>query len=279
MKISALFVLLTLFIFANFMLVALIIKDTDILVALTWIVDKNYHTPLFLFVAVQAVLFFCIYFILISPITNLSKHLAYVIEHNDSKTNKLSGKSMWIQEINDMTINYNELLEHIEKDKLIIAEKSQTDELTQIFNRRKFNFELEKEHSRSARYHRKYVVMMLDLAHFKNINDVYGYETGDYVLIQVSRHLMRQLRSQDILARTGGNKFSIILPETDEDSGKIIAERVINSTEQLKLIYDEDLLSVSVNIGSACYPVDCSNFNDILTTAEQRMYENDENKV
>jgi len=101
-----------------------------------------------------------------------------------------------------------------------------TDQLTGIFNRRKLNESLASEVEKAKRYKRPLALLMIDIDHFKQINDTYGHQVGDYTLTAVSEILTRSIRNSDIAGRYGGEEFMIICPETSEDSAKMMAEKL-----------------------------------------------------
>jgi diguanylate cyclase (GGDEF)-like protein/PAS domain S-box-containing protein len=111
--------------------------------------------------------------------------------------------------------------------KQIEAEKmAETDPLTDIYNRRKFSQLLDQEIDRVERYNRSLAVILLDIDHFKRINDTFGHDAGDSVLKKISRLIRENIRSVDTLARYGGEEFVIILPETTLKKAMTAAERI-----------------------------------------------------
>jgi two-component system cell cycle response regulator len=100
------------------------------------------------------------------------------------------------------------------------------DPLTDIFNRRQFNVDLQREVERSSRYGRKLSVVMLDIDRFKHVNDVYGHQAGDVVLQEIARLAEQHIRKIDIFARYGGEEFCILMPETDISGAVNLAEKL-----------------------------------------------------
>src|SRR6056297_90252 len=127
-------------------------------------------------------------------------------------------------------------------------EMAVTDSLTGLHNRRYAMFELDRILTRPGR---GVAVMMLDLDHFKQINDSHGHSVGDEVLRHVARRLQAQLRSGDLLARIGGEEFLVALPDTDRSSALDCAERLraAVSGEPVKLSGDTPPLSVTLSVG------------------------------
>ncbi len=100
------------------------------------------------------------------------------------------------------------------------------DPLTNTFNRRKFSRELKKEIGRVLRYERPLSLIMLDIDFFKQINDKYGHQAGDYVLQEITRLVNKYVRKTDVLARYGGEEFVVLMPETDINGAKYLAEKL-----------------------------------------------------
>ena len=109
------------------------------------------------------------------------------------------------------------------------------DVLTKLSNRQKFNKELNYELQRSIRYEHDFIVAMFDIDHFKKVNDTYGHDIGDEVLINLSKIVEKTLRETDLLARWGGEEFMILLPETDIKNGLKILEKLRNLIQNTNL--------------------------------------------
>jgi diguanylate cyclase (GGDEF)-like protein len=125
------------------------------------------------------------------------------------------------------------------------------DGLTELYNRRHFLHLAEVEWDRFKRYERQLSFLMLDIDHFKSINDRFGHDFGDKVLIAVAGVCRDGKRNSDIVARLGGEEFAILLPETDLDSAFVMAERLRMNISQLRIEAGNTLLSVTASIGVA----------------------------
>lgn len=129
-----------------------------------------------------------------------------------------------------------------------------TDSLTGLYNRRHFFKLAEIEVSKLKRNKRPASCHMIDIDHFKNINDTYGHIVGDSVLIEVGKRIKQGIRDYDILARYGGEEFVVFLPETDLEEAMLVAERVRANIVGSKIEINEKTkipLSVSIGISSA----------------------------
>ncbi|HVS01354.1 MAG TPA: GGDEF domain-containing protein [Thermoanaerobaculia bacterium] len=109
---------------------------------------------------------------------------------------------------------------------LAISDLVMRDGLTEIFNKRKYEEEVQREVARAVRYDRPLTLVLLDIDHFKAINDNYGHLCGDFVLKQVSDRVREVLRPEQTFARVGGEEFVVLCPETSSDQGAVLAEKL-----------------------------------------------------
>jgi two-component system, cell cycle response regulator len=123
------------------------------------------------------------------------------------------------------------------------------DGLTGAHNKRYFLEFLEREIARCARYRRPLSLLMLDIDHFKAINDQHGHLTGDFVLRELSRRLLVRVRREELLARYGGEEFAAVLPETDLNGGRIFAEQVRRLVADAPFEYEGDRFEVTISVG------------------------------
>lgn len=123
------------------------------------------------------------------------------------------------------------------------------DTLTGIYNRRKLMEEAEKELYRIERYGGDVSVLMLDIDFFKNVNDQYGHLAGDMVIQRVAQACKTRLRSIDIIGRYGGEEFAIVLPETNKESARIIAEQIRERIAEMVVDYNGKCISITISIG------------------------------
>lgn len=151
--------------------------------------------------------------------------------------------------------------------------QAQTDHLTGLCNRRHF-FELaESELNRSIRYDRPLVLLVIDIDHFKQINDAWGHAAGDMVLQRVSELIHESLRSSDILARYGGEEFAVLLPETVETEALTVAERICSTVANgVIALPAPERVYVSVSIGLAGVRECTKSLNALIGNADRAMY-------
>lgn len=151
-----------------------------------------------------------------------------------------------------------------------------TDPLTGAFNRRWLERVLVGEVERCARFGRIFSVLMIDLDHFKAVNDRYGHRQGDAVLVEVARRLATVCRANvDTLARVGGEEFVCVLPETPPAGAAAVAERIVGAMRAEPFLHHgrDDPLRVTVSVGAALYPQDGLTPESLLAAADRALYE------
>ncbi len=155
-----------------------------------------------------------------------------------------------------------------ETERLAIA-----DGLTGLYNHREFQKQLQAEIDRSKRYNREFSLLLLDIDHFKKLNDTFGHLTGDAVLKDIAAILREQVRSVDLPARYVGEEFAIILPETSGEGAFLVAERIRNRIyEHIFKTRDGNRAMISATIGVATFPHDADTRDEIIDAADQAMY-------
>jgi len=147
------------------------------------------------------------------------------------------------------------------------------DDLTQIYNRRVFYTEAEKQIEIAHRYHRPAAVLMLDLDNFKQVNDRYGHHSGDEVLKHFIRICKDSVRQTDFLGRTGGEEFAVFSPETDLEDALLLAERINEHTSASSLVVDAKTIQYTVSIGVAILVKTTDNIDVLLSNADKALYE------
>ncbi len=149
-----------------------------------------------------------------------------------------------------------------------------TDPLTGLLNRRAFMERAEKERCRSVRYQKRLSILMIDIDHFKKVNDNYGHAAGDQVLVAVSSVFKHSLRDIDLIGRYGGEEFIILLPESDTSSLLTVAERIRKSVEDTRINVDSMSIHLTVSIGAADFvPSESSSLDILISQADKALYQ------
>ena len=147
------------------------------------------------------------------------------------------------------------------------------DGLTGITNRRQFLSLAEAEWSRFQRYHRPLTMVMLDIDHFKSINDRYGHATGDEVIRSIARSCSDGKRASDVTGQIGGEEFAILLPETDLAQAHLVAERLRETIAARLYSYEKINYRITVSIGIAAASLSMSGVSALLRDADTALYQ------
>ncbi len=145
--------------------------------------------------------------------------------------------------------------------------------MTGLANRRHFMALAAAEWSRFQRYYRPLSVLMIDVDHFKSVNDRYGHAVGDDALIAVANACLEGKRSSDIVGRIGGEEFAMLLPETDLYQARIVADRICKAVAASTLRAGEVHFKVTASIGFAAATVSMPGFEALLNAADQALYQ------
>jgi diguanylate cyclase (GGDEF)-like protein len=167
------------------------------------------------------------------------------------------------------TVAVDNVLLHEEAQRLSI-----TDGMTGLWNYRYFTMTVTKEIERAARFDRPLALLMLDLDHFKEVNDSFGHQRGDAVLIELAGRIRAEARDVDTIARYGGEEIVVVLPETDETGARQAAERLCNAVRR-KPFGDpgQPPIRLTVSVGVAVFPVHGSTASSLLACADAALYE------
>lgn len=154
-----------------------------------------------------------------------------------------------------------------------IARVSVTDGLTGLANVRQFREHMQREHSRARRHGEPYSVLMMDIDHFKKINDVYGHPAGDTVLREIAGIFRDTVRSTDFPARYGGEEFIVFLPQTRLPEAALVGERIRVSVERFVFAAPSPMIRCTVSVGIADYlPGGEGTERDVIGRADQALY-------
>lgn len=148
-----------------------------------------------------------------------------------------------------------------------------TDGMTGIYNRRHFMTLADIEWSRSGRYRRPMSFLMIDIDYFKSINDRFGHEVGDQMIVHLTKVATACKRDSDVLARIGGEEFGLLLPETDLAQALLVAERLRREVAENPLVADTDRISTTISIGVASRDEAMTGISDLMKVADRALYE------
>jgi len=148
------------------------------------------------------------------------------------------------------------------------------DELTKLGNRRFFNANFDNIYQIAGQYCKTFSLAILDIDHFKNINDTYGHPVGDFVLKGLARWIKENIRSTDIPARTGGEEFAILLPETTKISAVSVLERLRKKIASKTFVKrrEKHRIKITISIGVATFPDDSTDKEDLFKKADEALY-------
>ncbi|MBI3570226.1 MAG: diguanylate cyclase [Gammaproteobacteria bacterium] len=203
------------------------------------------------------------------PLREFEKGVAHFSNENLSYRLTLDNHD----EIGRLALEFNTMAERLMTHRQKLEELSVRDGLTGLYNRRELEKRLHEEIQRARRYSRPLSVLMLDIDHFKNVNDRYGHQAGDEVLITVADLIQLNVRPVDVVCRYGGEELAVILPETDEEGVRTVAERIRGTVEDsITTTPQGDMVHVTVSIGLAIYPGHGETPATLIHAADQALY-------
>lgn len=166
------------------------------------------------------------------------------------------------------------LQDSLKKSNQELLQLSNTDPLTHLSNRRFLMETLDKELKRSARCNSPLSLIMVDIDHFKRVNDTYGHQQGDVVLVEVAKVMLEHLREYDMAARFGGEEFSLVLPETELLPAVQVAERLRHSASQMAFSGQLQDLKLTISLGVATFPHGrVRSVDDLVREADEALYQ------
>ena len=176
------------------------------------------------------------------------------------------------------SINRN-IVSHIEDHEALASsvgelhKRSITDGLTEVYNRRHFFETAEHMIELSKREQKTVSLLMLDIDHFKTLNDTYGHQAGDTVLVDLAKEIQGMTRSSDIFARIGGEEFALFLYDVSIDDARVIAQNICNTIEEHPFIYNEKSLEITLSIGVAEIGKEVNTLDKLHHQADKKLYD------
>jgi len=147
-----------------------------------------------------------------------------------------------------------------------------TDGLTSVYTRRYFLERFDEEIKRSRLHKNSLAFLMIDADHFKMVNDQHGHLTGDAVLKEVAHTIQEGVREIDIVGRFGGEEFCVVLPETDLDGARVVAERIRKAAEEKLIKAYDNALHITLSIGISVFPADGKLLEELMDKADWALY-------
>lgn len=177
-------------------------------------------------------------------------------------------------ELEQLAHTFNWMADNLEQSQRELMELATIDGLTGVLNRREFNRRLTQELERSRRGNYSVSLLMIDIDHFKKLNDTYGHQSGDDALRHVSWLIRREVRPGDLPARYGGEEFAVILPHADTEDAFVVAERLRNLIASEKVpISEGQTLQITASLGCATFPLHAQNEEALLGRADAALYQ------
>ncbi|HEX3621932.1 MAG TPA: diguanylate cyclase [Acidimicrobiales bacterium] len=149
---------------------------------------------------------------------------------------------------------------------------SLTDGMTGLWNRRNFDLRLESELSRAVRFSEPFAVVFVELDQMKAVNDGHGHQAGDTVLIELARRLTDAVREVDLVARWGGDEFTLLLPKTGLAGALLLGEKIRAAVDNTPFKVDSGELHITISVGVAAYPEHGAAGKDLVAAADAAMY-------
>lgn len=176
-------------------------------------------------------------------------------------------------EFGQLATHFNRMAELLQAQQARLREMASRDPLTDLYNKREFTLRLQEEAARAARYRNPLCLIMLDIDHFKPVNDSRGHRAGDRVLQQVAELLTSQLRPADTVARYGGEEFVIIMPQISRDGALATAERIRHDVSRHAFELEQgDVMYLTVSLGVAEFGRDAHCAADLVEAADRALY-------
>jgi len=176
-------------------------------------------------------------------------------------------------ELGQLAMAFNTMAENLERSQMELKHLSIHDGLTGLYNRHEFDRLLREEIKGTRRYNLPLSLLMLDVDHFKEINDTYGHQAGDKILCTIANLISREVRLVDHVARYGGEEFAIILAETSAADAQATAERIRKTlSNHVITVSQGDKLNLTASIGIAAFPEDAGTEEELIFAADKALY-------
>ncbi len=186
-----------------------------------------------------------------------------------STDGKINHICLVIYDVTDVATNRHQL----QAANAQLQQLSRTDRLTGLYNRGHWEESLKVAYARHRRYGNATSLVMLDIDHFKRVNDTYGHPAGDKVIEEVARLIHEHVRETDVAGRYGGEEFGVVLSDTDRDGGRVFAERLRNAVEGLEVLHNGQSIRFTISLGVADLSQPSINHADLIAWADHALFE------
>ncbi|MBC3372504.1 diguanylate cyclase [Pseudomonas sp. SWRI92] len=185
-----------------------------------------------------------------------------------SPDNRINHICLVIYDVTDVATNRHQIQAANAQLQLL----SSTDRLTGLYNRGHWEGSLKSAYARHQRYGNALSLVMLDIDHFKRVNDTYGHQAGDKVIEHVARLLHEHVRESDVAGRYGGEEFGVVLSDTDKDGARVFAERLRKAVEELVVQYNGQDIRFTISLGVADLSEPSNDHAELIARADQALY-------
>lgn len=185
-----------------------------------------------------------------------------------SPDNRINHICLVIYDVTDVATNRHQIQAANAQLQLL----SSTDRLTGLYNRGHWEGSLKAAYARHQRYGNALSLVMLDIDHFKRVNDTYGHQAGDQVIVQVAALLHEHVRESDVAGRYGGEEFGVVLSDTDQAGARIFAERLRQAVEALLVQYNGQDIRFTISLGVADLSTPANDHAELIARADQALY-------
>ncbi|KDD66711.1 sensor domain-containing diguanylate cyclase [Pseudomonas mandelii] len=185
-----------------------------------------------------------------------------------STDGKINHICLVIYDVTDVATNRHQL----QAANAQLQQLSRTDRLTGLYNRGHWEESLKVAYARHQRYGNATSLVMLDIDHFKRVNDTYGHPAGDKVIEEVARLIHEHVRETDVAGRYGGEEFGVVLSDTDKAGGRVFAERLRKAVEGLEVLYNGQSIRFTISLGVADLSQPSINHADLIAWADHALF-------
>ncbi len=196
-----------------------------------------------------------------------------LVEKRKQDEARIQKSNLKMDELQQHLRNMKSEINQIQERTKSLEQEALLDSLTNIHNRRAYEIRIDEELQRFKRYNQLFSLVMLDVDHFKAVNDEFGHRTGDKCLCEIVNRVRSSLRKVDFLARYGGEEFVAILPGTTRQNACVVAEKLRQHIERTAFLFQGKRVPVTISLGVTQVESSDSDPQSIFARADEAMYE------